>query len=58
MTQNIKDIRLNLGLSKEQLSRILNVSHKSIYNYESGKSKPIPVIQEKIERLARKVNKS
>ena len=38
--QKIKSLRIALGLSREQLSEIIEVTHKSIYRYETGKSLP------------------
>ena len=38
--QKIKSLRVALGLSQEQLSDIIDVAHKSIYRYETGKSLP------------------
>ena len=39
--QKIKSLRIALGLSREQLSEIIEVTHKSIYRYETGKSLPV-----------------
>ena len=38
--QKIKSLRIALGLSQEQLSETIDVAHKSIYRYETGKSLP------------------
>ena len=38
--EKIKSLRIALGLSQEQLSETIDVAHKSIYRYETGKSLP------------------
>lgn len=38
--ERIRSLRIALGLSQEQLSKEVDVTHKSIYRYETGKSLP------------------
>ena len=38
--QKIKSLRIALGLSQEQLSEAIDVTHKSIYRYETGRYLP------------------
>ena len=41
--QDLKSIRLRLGLSQEQFSRKVGVSRNTIISWELGKAKPSPL---------------
>jgi len=55
--EDLKQIRENMGLSAEQLSRVLSVSHTSIYNWEKGKNSPSQLAMEKLQKLLLKQSK-
>jgi predicted transcriptional regulator len=43
--------REQVGLSRLQLARVLNVTQMSVWNYENGTSPPRKKIKKKIEAL-------
>jgi DNA-binding transcriptional regulator YiaG len=53
MEIDVKEIRTVAGLSREGLARRLGVSHLSVFNWETGKTKPSQLAQEKILRFKR-----
>lgn len=50
-TQGIKALRSRLGLSAEDLGRLLGVSGQAIYNWEQGKSRPRPKAFDRLVQL-------
>jgi DNA-binding transcriptional regulator YiaG len=55
METNVKALRTRLGLSRERLARILNVSAVSVANWEAGRNRPSPMAQEKLARASRRL---
>ncbi|MBI2919113.1 MAG: Hsp20 family protein [Chloroflexi bacterium] len=51
----IRDLRLRLGLSQEGFARLLGVSWQSVRRWESGLTRPLPIINLKLNELERKV---
>ena len=49
--QDIKELRLKLGLSQTQLAKKLGVSIMSVSRWENGRSKPLPAFERKLKRL-------
>jgi putative transcriptional regulator len=47
----IRELRLALGLTQEQLAVALGVTYSTINRWENGRSKPSPLAMEKIESL-------
>jgi DNA-binding transcriptional regulator YiaG len=54
---NIKELRTALGISQQALAAKLGVSLGSIRVWEYGKFKPMPVYQERIDRLISETKK-
>lgn len=46
---NIKDLRMKLEITQEDLAKKTNLAFKSIYNIESGKSVPTIITANKIK---------
>ncbi len=53
----IREIRLRLGLSQTELGAILGVHYKTVERWELGHGKPSPLALKQISRLQRKANK-
>lgn len=53
----IKGVRLNLGLSQERFARHLGVSLQTVRRWESGLTKPLPIISLRLEELQREAQK-
>ncbi|MFH1140867.1 MAG: archaeal heat shock protein Hsp20 [Chloroflexota bacterium] len=51
-------LRGSLGLSQERFARLLGVSMQSVRRWESGLTRPIPIIAEKLEELSRQTGAS
>jgi len=49
---DIRKLRENRGWTQEELARELNVCVSTIHRYESGKSKPLRVISDRLAALA------
>jgi putative transcriptional regulator len=47
----IRELRLALGLTQEQLAAALGVTYSTINRWENGRSKPSPLAMEKIEEI-------
>lgn len=45
LTEFIKDIRLKLGMSQQQLAQALNVNYTTVNRWENGKSEPSNLAQ-------------
>jgi DNA-binding transcriptional regulator YiaG len=52
--EDIKNLRLSLGWSQECFARELGATLNSVYKWESGKSNPLPVFQQKLRELQKK----
>ncbi|NQW21975.1 MAG: Hsp20 family protein [SAR202 cluster bacterium] len=50
-SKRIKEIRGDLGLSQERFARLLSVSLQTVRRWESGLSKPLPILNLKLEEL-------
>ena len=55
--KGIKKLRLQFGLSQERFARLLGVSLQTVRRWESGLTKPLPIISLKLEELQRQVSK-
>lgn len=55
--KSIKNLRLQFGLSQERFARLLGVSLQTVRRWESGLTKPLPIISLKLEELQRQVSK-
>ena len=51
----IRELRLALGLTQEQLAAALGVTYSTINRWENGRSKPSPLAMEKIEAMVKEV---
>jgi putative transcriptional regulator len=51
----IRELRLTLGLTQEQLAVALGVTYSTINRWENGRSKPSPLAMEKIEQMVKEV---
>ena len=51
----IRELRLALGLTQEQLAVALGVTYSTINRWENGRSKPSPLAMEKIEEMLKEV---
>lgn len=51
----IRELRLALGLTQEQLAVALGVTYSTINRWENGRSKPSPLAMEKIEEMVKEV---
>jgi len=55
--KGIKKLRLQFGLSQERFARLLGVSLQTVRRWESGLTKPLPIISLKLEELQRQISK-
>ena len=53
-SQRLIRLREQLGLTQQGLAEVLKVSVQSIHRWESGKSRPLGVVVEKIEEPERR----
>jgi len=44
----IEQIRVNLGLSRDEFAKLLGVTSASVRNWEKGRNKPSPLSHERI----------
>lgn len=56
--QRIKKLRKGLGLSQERFARLLGVSLQTVRRWESGLTRPLPIISLRLEELQRKASTS
>lgn len=54
----IKETRLRLGLSQERFAQLLGVSMQTVRRWESGLTKPLPIINLKLEELQRETQRT
>jgi len=55
---NIREIRIRLGLTQEQLAKKLGVSWITVSRWERCKTTPSPLAFEKLKRLDIKIKKA
>ena len=48
---DVRDLRVRLGWSQEQLAQYLRVAQRTVSQWETGKSKPLRAHHEKFDRL-------
>jgi len=51
--QEIKELRLRLSLTQEQLAHKLNVSWATVNRWENGKAAPSPLAEQALLKLAK-----
>ena len=51
--RRIRELRLRLDLSQERFARLLSVSSQTVRRWESGLTKPLPIISLKLEEIQR-----
>lgn len=56
--QRIRELRNGLGLSQERFARLLGVSLQTVRRWESGLTRPLPIISLKLEELQRETSTS
>lgn len=49
ISNNIKNLRIEKGLSQKDLAALLNVSHKTVSHWESGYTEPPIAILKKLK---------
>jgi len=49
--QEITDVRTALGRTKAGLAQIIATTEMSVFRWEAGKAKPMPVFMEKLRKL-------
>lgn len=54
---DIRNTRIRLGMTQEQIARTLNVSVRSISDWEHGRSKPLPIVLGALRKLQRRAAK-
>lgn len=54
----VRGLRSRLGLSQEKLAQLLGVSLQTVRRWESGLSRPIPIIRARLDELQREVGVS
>lgn len=53
--QEIKEIRVKMGVSQERFAQMIGVSFGTINRWERGSSKPSPLALEKIKSLTKPI---
>jgi len=56
--KDIKELRLEFGLSQERFARLLGVSLQTVRRWENGLTKPLPIISLKMEELQNQISKA
>ncbi len=56
--RRIKELRNGLGLSQERFARLLGVSLQTVRRWESGLTRPLPIISLKLEEIQRETEAS
>lgn len=57
LPKRIKSLRLQLGLSQEELAHKLGVSFTSVNRWENGQTKPSKLAKKQIDLLCKKTEK-
>jgi DNA-binding transcriptional regulator YiaG len=52
MGEHVKRLREGQSLSQEALARLIGVSVRTVVRWESGESRPSPLANEKLQRIA------
>lgn len=55
--KGIKKLRLQFDLSQERFARLLGVSLQTVRRWESGLSRPLPIISLKLDEFQRQINR-
>jgi HSP20 family protein len=55
--ERIRKLRLQFGLSQERFARLLGVSLQTVRRWESGLTRPLPIMSLKLEELQRQISK-
>ena len=50
-TMEVREIRKQLNMTQDGLAQLLNVSRSTVNRWENGKTKPLPIIQDRINEL-------
>jgi len=53
--KQIKGLRIELGLSQEKFAQLLGVSLQTVRRWEEGLTKPLPILNLKLEELGKKL---
>ena len=56
--KDIRKLRLEFGLSQERFARLLGVSLQTVRRWESGLTRPLPIISLKLEELQSQIGKN
>jgi len=54
--KDIRKLRLEFGLSQERFARLLSVSLQTVRRWESGLTRPLPIISLKLEELNKQIS--
>jgi len=54
----IRELRTGLGLSQERFAQLLSVSLQTVRRWESGLTRPLPIISLKLEEIQRETGRS
>ncbi|MCX5999728.1 MAG: helix-turn-helix domain-containing protein [Chloroflexi bacterium] len=53
--KHIKELRLGFGLSQERFARLVGVSLQSVRRWEDGLTRPLPLVNERLEELQKRL---
>jgi HSP20 family protein len=53
--QRIREVRGHLGLSQERFAQLLGVSLQTVWRWENGLTRPLPIISVKLQELQKEV---
>ena len=51
IAHRIKELRRSLGVSQNKFAELLNAGVASVRRWESGRTEPLPIYQDKINQL-------
>jgi len=54
MINYVKEIRVSLGMTQQELGDLLNVSRQTIFSFETGKYVPSTILSLKISKIFNK----
>lgn len=54
-SEHVRELRLELGLSQERFAQLLGVSLQTVRRWEAGLTKPLPIINLRLEELEQKM---
>lgn len=52
--RSIYELRLHLGMTREQFAHEIGTTHMTVFRWEKGSSVPSPIFKRELERLAKK----